>query len=93
MINTEELATVIQTLDEHPTKEEIQAMIREVDTDGNGTIDFAEFLSIMARKMKVRSLPVLFLLPLLSIYNVGQVYENPSDSANPRLNSRQSTGW
>ena len=27
-------------------------MIDEVDTDGNGTIDFPEFLSMMARKMQ-----------------------------------------
>merc|ERR1711918_339471 len=29
-----------------------QDMINEVDADGNGTIDFPEFLSLMARKMK-----------------------------------------
>lgn len=49
----EELATVIHSLNEHPTKEEVQEMISEVDTDGNGTIDFEDFLGIMARKMKV----------------------------------------
>ena len=27
-------------------------MINEVDADGNGTIDFPEFLTMMARKMK-----------------------------------------
>jgi calmodulin len=27
-------------------------MINEVDADGNGTIDFPEFLTLMARKMK-----------------------------------------
>lgn len=26
----------------------------QVDTDGNGTIDFPEFLNLMARKMKAR---------------------------------------
>ena len=30
-------------------------MINEVDADGNGTIDFPEFLTMMARKMKVRA--------------------------------------
>lgn len=34
---------------------ELQDMINEVDADGNGTIDFPEFLSLMSRKMKVRS--------------------------------------
>lgn len=27
-------------------------MINEVDIDGNGTIDFPEFLNLMAKKMK-----------------------------------------
>lgn len=27
-------------------------MINEVDADGNGTIDFPEFLTLMSRKMK-----------------------------------------
>lgn len=49
----EELATVIQSLDGHPTKEEVGDMISEVEFDGNGTIDFDEFLSIIGRKMKV----------------------------------------
>ena len=31
-------------------------MINEVDVDGNGTIDFPEFLTLMARKMKVGTL-------------------------------------
>ncbi|KAE9460674.1 hypothetical protein C3L33_07453, partial [Rhododendron williamsianum] len=51
-ITMEELATVIHSLNEHPTKEEVQEMISEVDTDGSGTIDFEDFLGIMARKMK-----------------------------------------
>ena len=52
-ITMEELATIIQSLNENPTKEEVQDMIGEVDADGSGTIDFEEFLNIMARKMKV----------------------------------------
>jgi len=49
----EELATVIRSLDQNPTEEELQDMISEVDADGNGTIEFDEFLNLMARKMKV----------------------------------------
>uniref|UniRef100_A0A8D2DK66 EF-hand domain-containing protein n=1 Tax=Sciurus vulgaris TaxID=55149 RepID=A0A8D2DK66_SCIVU len=30
----------------------LQDMINEVDADGNGTIDFPEYLTMMARKMK-----------------------------------------
>lgn len=50
----EELATTIQSLDGHPTKEEVQHMTSEVEVNGNGTIDFQEFLNIMGRKMKVK---------------------------------------
>ncbi|RRT68587.1 hypothetical protein BHE74_00003021 [Ensete ventricosum] len=51
-ITLEELATVIKSLDQNPSEEELQEMIRNVDLDGNGTIDFGEFLNLMARKMK-----------------------------------------
>ncbi|KAH9729639.1 calmodulin [Citrus sinensis] len=53
LITMKDLATVIQSAqDEHPRKEEVQEMISEVDFDGNGSIDFLEFLTIMGRKMK-----------------------------------------
>ncbi|XP_048429082.1 calmodulin-like [Pyrus x bretschneideri] len=51
-ITIEELATVVKLLDPNPTEEELQNMISEVDVDGNGTIEFGEFLNLMARKMK-----------------------------------------
>nr|AAA92677.1 calmodulin-like protein [Pisum sativum] len=51
-VTVEELATVIRSLDQNPTEEELQDMISEVDADGNGTIEFDEFLNLMARKMK-----------------------------------------
>jgi len=52
-VTTEDLSAVIQSLNENPTKEEVKDMMNEVDADGNGTIDFEEFLNVMARKMKV----------------------------------------
>lgn len=53
-ITTKELGTVMRSLGQNPTEAELQDMISEVDADGNGTIDFPEFLNLMARKMKVR---------------------------------------
>jgi len=44
---------VMRSLGQNPTEAELQDMINEVDADGNGTIDFPEFLNLMARKMKV----------------------------------------
>ena len=45
----QELGTVMRSLGQNPTEAELQDMINEVDADGNGTIDFPEFLSLMAR--------------------------------------------
>ena len=49
---TKELGTVMRSLGQNPTEAELADMVNEVDADGNGTIDFPEFLTMMARKMK-----------------------------------------
>ena len=51
-ISTKELGTVMRALGQNPTESDLQEMINEVDADGNGTLDFSEFLSLMARKTK-----------------------------------------
>lgn len=51
-ITTKELGTVMRSLGQNPTEAELMDMINEIDTDGSGTIDFPEFLTMMARKMK-----------------------------------------
>ncbi|KAK2950231.1 putative Calmodulin [Blattamonas nauphoetae] len=51
-ITVEELGVVMRSLGQTPTRTELQDMINEVDTDGNGTIDFPEFITMMSRKMK-----------------------------------------
>ena len=52
-ITMEELAAVTRSLGLDPSDQELNDMMSEVDTDGNGIIDFQEFLSLIARKMKV----------------------------------------
>ncbi|XP_020206822.1 calmodulin isoform X2 [Cajanus cajan] len=52
-ITMEELASAIRTLNQNsPRKEELEIMMNEVDMVGNGTIEFGQFLNLMARKMK-----------------------------------------
>lgn len=51
-ISTKELGAMMRNLGQNPSEEELKQMIREVDLDGNGTIDFKEFLGLMVRKMK-----------------------------------------
>ena len=63
IITVEELVAAIHSLNEHPTKEEVQDMMSQVDTHGDGTnIGFEDFLNIMATKMKVNLLIYLFIL-------------------------------
>eukprot|EP01054_Gregarina_sp_Poly1_P010855 Gregarina_sp_Poly_1__10854@NODE_842_length_6017_cov_94_978151_g609_i0_p4_GENE_NODE_842_length_6017_cov_94_978151_g609_i0NODE_842_length_6017_cov_94_978151_g609_i0_p4_ORF_typecomplete_len156_score43_77EFhand_7/PF13499_6/1_1e22EFhand_7/PF13499_6/8_9e12EFhand_6/PF13405_6/2_2e11EFhand_6/PF13405_6/0_0015EFhand_6/PF13405_6/3_4e10EFhand_1/PF00036_32/5_6e09EFhand_1/PF00036_32/1_6e08EFhand_1/PF00036_32/1_8e08EFhand_1/PF00036_32/1_2e03EFhand_8/PF13833_6/6_8e05EFhand_8/PF13833_6/1e15EFhand_8/PF13833_6/0_00 len=52
MITAEELGIVMKNLGQNPTDSELQDMLNEVDADGNGTIDFPEFLSVMAKTVK-----------------------------------------
>ncbi|KAF9681713.1 hypothetical protein SADUNF_Sadunf05G0031300 [Salix dunnii] len=51
-ITFEELSTVIKSLDHSATDEELHIMMSEADVDGNGTIEFVEFLNLMERKMR-----------------------------------------
>merc|ERR1712106_1314136 len=51
-ISTKELGTVMNSLGQKPTAAELETMINEVDIDGNGEIDFDEFLTMMAKKLK-----------------------------------------
>jgi len=52
MITTKELGTVMRSLSQNPTEYELQDMIKEIDADGCGTIDFPEFLRMMERRMR-----------------------------------------
>ena len=51
-ITTKELGTVMRSLGQNPTEAELQDMINEVIAEVNGTIDFPEFLSLMAYSVK-----------------------------------------
>lgn len=53
MIEAKELADVLNALGQSPSEEDIDKMMREIDGDRNGTIEFSEFLTMMASKMRV----------------------------------------
>lgn len=54
-ISLKELGIVMRSLGQNPTEKELQALINEADDDASGTIDFSEFLTLMANKLKVTS--------------------------------------
>lgn len=51
-ISCEELGTVIRSLGHVPTDKELRLMVMRADKDGNGEVDFAEFLELMAEKLE-----------------------------------------
>ncbi|KAK1157697.1 troponin C, skeletal muscle-like [Acipenser oxyrinchus oxyrinchus] len=51
-ISTKELGTVMKMLGQNPSREELDAIIEEVDEDGSGSIDFQEFLVMMVQQLK-----------------------------------------
>ena len=42
----------MRSLGQNPTERELDDIKKELDADGHGTIDFPEFLTVLARKMK-----------------------------------------
>lgn len=50
-ITAEELGDVMRSLGQKPTRAQLDAMVHEIDADGDGAIDFPEFLTMMLRKM------------------------------------------
>ena len=51
-IDRQELGEVFKSLGQHYTDQELQEMIDEIDDDGNGAIEFAEFLKLMQKRMR-----------------------------------------
>ncbi|VEN57506.1 unnamed protein product, partial [Callosobruchus maculatus] len=51
-ITVAELGVVMRSLGQRPTETELRDMVNQVDSDGNGTIEFNEFLQMMSKKMK-----------------------------------------
>lgn len=50
-ISSNELGTVMRSLGHNPSEADLQDMINQYDNDGNGIIDFEEFLIMMSKAM------------------------------------------
>lgn len=51
-ISVTELAVVMRSLGQRPSETELRDMVNEWDQNGNGTIEFNEFLQMMSKKMQ-----------------------------------------
>ena len=54
-ITRDELQEAIVTFGKAPTPKELDEIMQRADEDGSGTIDFEEFLKLMAENMKINS--------------------------------------
>lgn len=43
---------MLQSLGQNPTEQELEEIINEVDIDGNGEVDFNEFVLLMSKRVK-----------------------------------------
>lgn len=48
-MTTEELGSVMRSMNQNPTEAELQDCINDVDQDGSGTVDFPEFVTLASR--------------------------------------------
>ena len=51
-ITKEELQNAMNTFGKAPTADELDEIMRNADEDGSGTIDFEEFLKLMAGNLE-----------------------------------------
>ena len=51
-ITAKELIQVMKSLNQDPSEQEINEMIKQVDLDNNGRIDFNEFAELMTKRSK-----------------------------------------
>lgn len=56
-ISRNELKKLMITLRLKPTEDELDAMMKEVDADGSGDIDFNEFVTVMSRRVQADYTP------------------------------------
>jgi calmodulin len=51
-ITTQELGTVMRALGKNPTEAQVKEIVKSIDPEGKGLVDFQEFLSVMQQDIK-----------------------------------------
>lgn len=54
-ISIKEMAMIMKSLGQNPTEMELQEIISDMDTNGNGVLEFEEFSRLMSKKVKESS--------------------------------------
>eukprot|EP00092_Neocalanus_flemingeri_P015026 GFUD01016230.1.p1 GENE.GFUD01016230.1~~GFUD01016230.1.p1 ORF type:complete len:161 (+),score=58.32 GFUD01016230.1:31-483(+) len=53
-VDAEELGKLLRSLGQNPDEGELASMVKELDLDGQGTMEFPDFLKMMSKRMKVK---------------------------------------
>jgi len=85
-ITTEELGVVLRSLGQKPSARELKEMIDEVDHDKSGTVDFQEFLHLVAKKMKDNDTEEELIEAFKSFDKDGNGFINASDLKEVMIN-------
>ena len=59
-ISRDELLPLMESLGLKSSKRQVKSFLKSVDTDGNGSIDFGEFVSMIATRMKLEPIRKMF---------------------------------
>ena len=59
-ISGDELLPLMESLGLKSSKRQVKSFLKSVDTDGNGSIDFGEFVSMIATRMKLEPIWKMF---------------------------------
>ena len=59
-ISGDELLPLMESLGLKSSKRQVKSFLKSVDTDGNGSIDFGEFVSMIATRMKLEPIRKMF---------------------------------
>ena len=51
-VDSQELSKLLRSLGQNPSEDELDKMIKELHIDGQGTLEFPDFLKMMSKRMK-----------------------------------------
>ncbi|GAB1597423.1 neo-calmodulin-like [Argonauta hians] len=71
VITIDELGTVMMSLGQRPTRDELRALLHNVDINHSGNLDFGEFLEIFATKLNID--------PELELQEIFRVFDQNKD--------------
>eukprot|EP00667_Euglena_gracilis_P013924 EG_transcript_14394 len=73
-VTIKELGIVMRSLGQNPTEEELHHMIRDVDRDGSGAIDFEEFAFLMSKQVENQDSSLRYAFAAFDTEKKGRVY-------------------